>query len=104
MEVLGNVFDNAFKYCTQSIEIVATPIGDSLRPGLQIVVRDDGRGFPDAMGNRVLERGVRADSRTEGQGIGLASARDIVNVYGGTLEIGNQPGRGAAVTIVFPSG
>ena len=103
MEVLGNVLDNAFKYCTQSVEIVATPIGDSLRSGLQIVIRDDGKGFPDVMGSRVLERGVRADRRTEGQGIGLASARDIIDVYSGTLEIGNQPTQGASVTIVFPA-
>ena len=104
MEVLGNILDNAFKYCMQSVEIFATPIADSLRPGLRIVIRDDGDGFPVEMGNRVLERGVRADSRTEGHGIGLASARDIVDVYGGTLEIGKHPMQGAVVTIVFPAG
>jgi two-component system sensor histidine kinase PhoQ len=104
MEVLGNVLDNAFKYCVSCVGIAASPVGGSPRRGLRIVIRDDGEGFPDFAGNRVLERGVRADRRTDGQGIGLASAADIMEVYGGTLDVGNLPAGGAVVTIEFPAG
>ncbi len=104
MEILGNVLDNAFKYCTTSVCIKGASVGETSRPGLRIEVSDDGAGFPDSLGSRVLNRGVRADTRTKGYGIGLASTRDIVGIYGGTLDIGNQKPHGAIVAITLPGG
>lgn len=104
MEVLGNVLDNAFKHCTSRVDIRITSVGESHRPGLSIEISDDGKGFPDSLGTRVLQRGVRADSREGGHGIGLAATCDIVYVYGGTLEISNQAPHGACVTITLPAG
>jgi two-component system sensor histidine kinase PhoQ len=104
MEVLGNVLDNAYKYCRGSIRVEGRTEDLTAHPGLRIEVIDDGAGFPDTMGTRVLERGVRADTRTEGHGIGLASVGDIVEIYGGRLSIGNQSPRGGRVDICFPPG
>lgn len=39
------------------------------------------------MQDKVLSRGIRADGRYEGQGIGLAAVKDMVDIYGGSLEI-----------------
>jgi len=103
MEVFGNVLDNAFKHCSSTVTVEASPTEQLPRPGMHIEVTDDGEGFPDFMGSRVLERGVRADTRHEGHGIGLASTRDIVDVYGGTMEVGNISRGGAIVTITLPS-
>lgn len=81
-EILGNLMDNAWKWCRSRI-VVTVKDEDSL----SIVVADDGPGIPDDRTEAVLGRGIRADQRGDvpGQGIGLAVVREIVGLYGGTL-------------------
>ena len=50
----------------------------------------------------MLNRGVRIDERADGQGIGLAVVREIVELCGGTLEISDSDLGGARVTAIFP--
>ncbi len=95
MELLGNLVDNAFKWCRQSIHLFA----DYQENWIIIRVRDDGPGIPPHEIARILERGVRADQSTPGHGIGLAIVRDIIQVYGGELSIENDPSGGASVTL-----
>ena len=51
---------------------------------------------------RLLERGVRADSNHEGQGLGLAVAAEIVRSYNGTIELGRADNGGARVIVRIP--
>lgn len=95
MELLGNLVDNAFKWCRQSIHLFA----DYQENWIIIQVKDDGPGIPSHEIARILERGVRADQSTPGHGIGLAIVRDITQVYGGELSIENNPSGGACVTL-----
>lgn len=100
LELLGNLADNAFKWCRSAVTIHARVLAGD-RPGahLEIVVEDDGSGFPSVDSARLGERGVRADSQTPGHGIGLAMVRETVQLYGGTLELGRGALGGAAVTV-----
>lgn len=104
LELLGNLLDNAWKYCRGEIAVRAMPwtSAEWRRPGLAIDVEDDGRGIPPAERQRVLERGARADETVAGQGIGLAVAREIAAAYSGTLEIGASALGGARVTLRLP--
>jgi len=95
MELLGNLVDNAFKWCRHSIHLFA----DYQENQVVIQVKDDGPGIQPHQIARILERGVRADQSTPGHGIGLAIVRDIVQVYGGELLIANNPTGGACVTL-----
>jgi two-component system, OmpR family, sensor histidine kinase PhoQ len=98
LEMLGNVLDNACKWCATRVRVSAT-----LREGsLALCVEDDGRGIDPADAQRVLERGTRADQSVPGHGIGLAVTRDIIEAYGGRIEIGHSPLGGAAVILVLP--
>ncbi|MFV0476788.1 MAG: ATP-binding protein [Parahaliea sp.] len=93
MEVLGNLLDNACKYGAGKVLIKArTQINQ-----LQIAVHDNGPGITPDLRQHILQRGVRADSRNSGQGIGLAVALDIISSYGGHLEIDDSPLGGACV-------
>jgi signal transduction histidine kinase len=38
-----------------------------------------------------------------GIGLGLATARGIVERYGGTIALASEPGRGTTVTVRFPA-
>ena len=95
MELLGNLIDNAFKWCRTRIQISAAYQGN----WVEIQVKDDGPGIQSNEIERILERGVRADQSTPGHGIGLAIVRDIIQVYGGELAIQNCDPTGACITL-----
>ncbi|WP_047396848.1 MULTISPECIES: ATP-binding protein [Chitinibacter] len=96
-EVIGNVLDNAGKWAQSQVELRLF----AAREQLTIVVSDDGRGFVDT--SAPLQRGVRLDERVAGHGIGLAVVADIVQAYGGRIELGRSGLGGASVTLVFPA-
>lgn len=98
MEILGNIFDNAWKNCTANVHIKAI----NNHRGLTIEIHDDGPGIPEAQRHEVLSRGGRLDSQTPGQGIGLDIVQDIVASYGGQLTISDSNLGGALFTIFLP--
>jgi two-component system sensor histidine kinase PhoQ len=104
-ELLGNLLDNACKWCRSRVRVTAArlPTADARRR-LRIGVEDDGAGIPTADRERILERGARADEQVEGQGLGLAMVREIVDLYDGTLEIGDSPLGGALVRYASRAG
>jgi two-component system sensor histidine kinase PhoQ len=102
LELLGNLLDNAYKWCAQHIEISASIAPVQGRDVLRIVVGDDGPGIPGELVDAVLRRGGRADPTTAGHGIGLAVVRDIVKLYQGTLQITRDPLGGARIQIELP--
>lgn len=93
-ELLGNLLDNAGKWCKGRVRFSATL---AMRR-LLIAVEDDGPGFPPDS-EKLLERGVRADSITPGQGIGLGAVAELVRVYDGSIELGRSSLGGARVAI-----
>ncbi len=102
-ELLGNLLDNACKWCRSRVRVTATRLSTAdVRTRLRITVEDDGAGIAIADRERILERGARADEQVEGQGLGLAMVREIVDLYDGTLEIGNSTLSGALVTVCLP--
>jgi two-component system sensor histidine kinase PhoQ len=98
-ELLGNLLDNACKWCAHRVHVTGVGRGTAL----QLDVEDDGPGIDEAMGLAVLQRGVRADQAMPGHGIGLAVVRDIVDALGGELEIGRSAALGGArITLRLP--
>lgn len=103
-EMLGNLLDNAFKWCRQQVRIAAqaTQSAESGQSWLEITVADDGPGIPEDMKARVLLRGARADENTPGHGLGLAMVQDTVALYHGTLSLQVSPLGGLEVRLRFP--
>jgi two-component system, OmpR family, sensor histidine kinase PhoQ len=97
-ELLGNALDNACKWARTRTRLGAQRQGTTLI----LEVEDDGPGFP-AEPERLLGRGVRADSRVPGQGLGLAAVAEIVSAYEGRIELARSSGLGGArVTMRIP--
>ncbi len=88
-ELLGNLGDNACKWGRSRVRFAAAnDPGQGERRRLHLSVADDGPGIPDDLREAVLQRGVRADSRVPGTGIGLAVVRETVEeIYGGSVQI-----------------
>lgn len=99
-ELLGNLADNAFKWCRQRVAVRARPIRDAAGgPRLELVVEDDGPGIAPEEAERLTERGARGDTTVAGQGIGLAVVRDTVTLYGGELGFARSALGGTAVAV-----
>jgi len=95
-EILGNLLDNACKYGASEVVIAAN---ESKR---QLFIQDNGPGFADEFIAQLTDRGVRADTRVVGQGLGLSSSRNRLTAYGGTLVLGKSDTGGACVVLDFP--
>ncbi len=90
-ELLGNLLDNALKYCEQKVAIHITNKSEILH----IQIENDGSSIADHDRHWILERGARADNRDIGQGLGLAIVFDIISSYGGELKVGSSKLGGA---------
>jgi two-component system sensor histidine kinase PhoQ len=96
-ELLGNVLDNACKWCTGVVRLTASVDGSfATRERLSIVVEDDGPGISAEDRIRIGQRGVRTDENVPGHGIGLSMVQDTVEMYGGALTIGESTALGGA--------
>ncbi len=71
-----------------------------------ISVTDRGSGIPEKDLPHIFERFYRADKsrdrRSGGAGLGLAIAREVVQLHGGTIEAHNTKDGGAVFTITLP--
>lgn len=89
MELLGNLLENAFKWCDAHIHVTIKTLiqAGRKRSGLIIEVADDGPGIAEQKQHSLLQRGVRGDEKVTGHGIGLSIVTDIVDSYQGELMI-----------------
>jgi heavy metal sensor kinase len=98
------LLDNAVKYTPEggSCEIELTAgTGQA-----QIMVRDSGIGIPESDLNLIFERCYRTDRarsrETGGAGLGLAIARWITEMHGGTIAAESQMGAGSLFLVILP--
>ncbi len=101
LELLGNLLDNAFKYCSKKVVINLK----QSRNGFQFVVENDGADIEQSARDQVLKRGARLDEKglAKGQGIGLSVVSDIIRAYEAELHIESSKLGGALFRINFKS-
>ena len=98
LEVIGNLLDNAFKYCKGNVAIAI----DSRDNGeMLLTISDDGQGLKRQQVQRILNRGTRLDQTSEGQGIGLAVVADIVKSYKIEMTFERSTLGGLSVMLLF---
>ena len=98
---LRNLLRNAFKYASQQIRVSAEMIDDCIL----IHVDDDGIGIPPAEREHIFSAFTRLDrSRdraTGGYGLGLAIARRVLELHGGSATADAAPLGGARFTLCW---
>lgn len=96
---LRNLLRNAFKYATKEIRVSTELIGEQIA----IHVDDDGIGIPQEEREHIFSAFTRLDrSRdrsTGGYGLGLAIARRVLELHGGTAIASDSPLGGARFTL-----
>ncbi|MFN2101046.1 sensor histidine kinase [Altererythrobacter sp. MF3-039] len=87
-EILGNLIENAAKYGGGSVFVTV-----DAEPGTKdcvIWIEDDGNGIPLEQQETIFDRGVRLDTDKPGTGLGLAIVRDVAEIYGGGVSLGES--------------
>lgn len=77
----------------------------SLKPGdyLKITVRDNGRGIPPHILDRLFEPFFTTKEVGKGIGMGLPVAHGIAKKLGGAIAVESEPGKGSLFTVYLPA-
>ncbi|HEV7237928.1 MAG TPA: ATP-binding protein [Thermoanaerobaculia bacterium] len=85
VQVVRNLVNNALVHAESRVEVSAARVGD----GVEIRVADDGPGVPPEHVERIFDRFYRVDESrsrsTGGAGLGLAIAKQLVELHGGRI-------------------
>jgi signal transduction histidine kinase len=102
-EMAGNLLDNACKWSGGQVGVRLS--AERSDKGTQLLVRidDNGPGLSEADAQKVLRRGVRLDEKTPGTGLGLDIVKELVDVYGGSLELKRSQLGGLLVELRLPT-
>ncbi|MCD6059762.1 MAG: two-component sensor histidine kinase [Moraxellaceae bacterium] len=101
---LGNLLENAIAFSPAGSRIEVRLEAREGRVVLQL--RDQGAGIPDYALPQVFERFYslpRPDGSPRSSGLGLPLVREIAQLHGGSISVGNHAGGGAVATLILPS-
>ncbi len=98
-EMLGNLVDNACKWAKSRVTVHSTNDNGFV----VLTVDDDGPGLDPSLRETVLRRGVRADEAAPGSGLGLAIVGDLVELYSGSITLGESSLGGMRAALRLPS-
>jgi signal transduction histidine kinase len=88
-----------------TISISTERVESESDPGVycaEIAVRDDGCGIDEDTRDQIFEPYFTTKPAGIGSGFGLATVRDIVRRYHGTIEVESEPGEGTTFTLRLP--
>ena len=104
-EVLTNLLTNAVRHSPAGgvVTVAGTPVAG----GVRIEVSDEGAGIPPADIDRIFDRFYRVDaargSSAGGAGLGLAIARSIVELHGGSIRAEHGRPVGCRIVVDLPN-
>jgi len=109
---IAQALTNLLKNSAEAIDAREEPVNGILPSGeiklrletigdeISITIEDNGKGLPVEERNRLTEPYVT--TRGKGTGLGLAIVKKIMEDHRGRLELGDRPGGGAAVKMIWP--
>jgi signal transduction histidine kinase/DNA-binding NarL/FixJ family response regulator len=103
--VLGNLIENALEYTPEKgkVMVQAERASESVAA---LHVSDTGTGISDHEISDLFDRFHRGEaasaSRPDGSGLGLALAKELTELHGGTIEVESEVGMGSTFTVKLP--
>jgi len=104
LQVFDNLIGNAIKYSPDGGDIILQ--GHVMGDQILIQIRDQGVGLAPDDQAKVFDRFYRVDGtlsrKTQGTGLGLYLARQLVRAHGGDLGVESQLGKGSTFYFTLP--
>ena len=104
--VLGNLVDNALKYCPEGAQVHVRASVENGR--VRVAVSDNGPGIAPPHLERIFERFYRVDAGRSrelgGTGLGLAIVKHLVEAMGGAVTVESRVGAGSTFSFTLPAG
>lgn len=102
MEVWLNLLSNAVKYCSERGRIDISMFESDM--DYKISIRDNGIGMSEDAIAHAFDKYYQEDTshKTEGIGLGLSIANNIVSLYQGKIEIQSVVDHGSVFTVILP--
>lgn len=105
--IISKLMDNACKFTNEGhVHFQLTYDGDENSQHLEVMVKDTGKGIPEAARDIIFEPFMQAEggfSRSnEGIGIGLCICDYLVKLLNGSLRFESQPGAGTTFYVTLP--
>jgi len=103
-----NVVRNAIRFTAvgSSVDITLRRLSDGTEPVAILVVQDHGHGVPASALPHLFEPFYRVSldrrAHPESAGLGLAITQRAVQLHGGSVSAGNDPGGGLVLTFALP--
>ncbi len=101
--VIQNLVENAINYTKQGKITITLDINND---NLFFSVKDTGIGIPESQKSRIFSRFFRGEnailSETEGTGLGLFIAKNIVEAHGGKIWFESKEGKGTTFYFTIP--
>ncbi len=101
-QVWNNLVGNAIKFSQKGGTIWVRCYRKE--SAVQVVVGDQGIGMDSETQKRIFEKFYQGDPshREQGNGLGLTLVKKIIDLFGGTIQVISQPGKGAVFTVNLP--
>jgi signal transduction histidine kinase len=103
-QVITNLLANAVKFTPEDGEI--SLISKRIKNEIIIMIQDNGKGIPEDKLDYIFERFYQVEpsrnSKLQGQGIGLAVVKSIIDAHQGDIRVESDEGRGTTFTVVLP--
>jgi signal transduction histidine kinase len=97
--VVSNLLENELTHLPQGCLVT---IRLRSHPGsAELMIEDNGPGFPADIGSRAFERFVKG-KHSPGHGLGLAFVDAVVQAHGGSAKISQRDGGGAVISLSVP--
>ena len=103
VRVLDNIIYNAVTHNPDGTKIDVAVLQTEQNAFIQI--KDNGKGMEEEFIENLFERyyrGTNTSERTEGAGLGMSIAKEIVELHGGEIRVQSTVGKGTIVTLVLP--
>ncbi|RJQ29785.1 PAS domain-containing protein [Candidatus Parcubacteria bacterium] len=105
--VFNNLLDNAIRYNVPNGEIIVKAERMKDQPFVVVSVKDTGIGVPPEGIGKIFTKFFRADNalkfQTEGSGLGLYIAKNIVQAHGGQMWAESEVNRGSTFFLTLPT-
>lgn len=101
--VWNNLFSNAFKFTPDNGKVSVTL--EKKENYICVKVSDTGCGISKEIGERIFEKFYQGDTshKTEGNGLGLALVKRVIDILHGDIEVESRNGEGSKFIVKFSS-